>query len=445
MKRKKIHLKSLFLMIWIFTGLQFLFSNTGINPDIKKMTEAVSQDNVAEILKKMESYQTRNLLSSSRENFGIAAAGRWLLERFKAAGPRLNVYMDTYDLLPQGRIRRAVRVENVTAVLPGRHTGEKERIFLVNAHYDSYARSRERGSNSEFIDNPAPGVNDDISGVAALLEMARVLSDYHFDATIYLVAVSGEEQGLIGSTLLAEKLKKEKKNLAGVIALDMIGNIEGGNGLIDNKRIRVFSAGPDDSVSRQLARYTKKIGESYFPSAEVQLIFRADRFGRGGDHTPFVLEGWPGIRMMEANENFGRQHTDKDTFEYVSLPYCTRNIRIVTAILASLASAPPAPKVTNERDRSLLGRGESGYDSHLRWTPAFDVEDLKGYKVYQRKTDSRLWEKEVFVGNQTEFLIRDVCIDEHVFGVSSVDKEGNESQVSVYVTSPRTKRTYKTK
>jgi hypothetical protein len=208
--------------------------------------------------------------------------------------------------------------------------------------------------------------------------------------------------------------------------------------------MRVFSAGPEDSLPRQLARYAKKVGEKYFPSAEIDCIFRPDRFGRGGDHTPFVLEGWAGIRMMEANENYSRQHTIHDTFENMSLEYCTRNIRIVASILASLAAAPPAPDINSERGRPLLGRGDSGYDARLQWN-AVSCDDLAGYKVYWRKSTSPFWENAVFVGDRTEYILEKVTIDESVFGVSAVDKDGNESQVSAYTMAPRRKSTYTAK
>ncbi len=413
--------------------------------EIDEIIQGISQENVEAILKKLESFETRHVFSSSKEGFGIMASAEWIREKFASLSPRLEVFFDDYFLAPQGgRLNREVTMRNVVAVLPGKQSGDQERIFLVNAHYDSFARKADSSFPRDSYDNPAPGVNDDSSGVAALIEMARMFSRYEFDATIYFVAFAGEEVGLVGSTLMAARLKEEEKRIDGVITLDMIGNIEGGSGLIDNKRMRVFSAGPEDSLSRQLSRYAKKTGEKYFPSAEIDCIFRADRFGRGGDHTPFVLEGWAGIRMMEANENYSRQHTVHDTFDNMSLDYCTRNIRIVASILASLAAAPPAPDINSERGRPLLGRGESGYDAQLRWNPV-SCDDLAGYKIYWRKSAAPFWENEVFVGDRTEYTLEKVTIDESVFGVSAVDKDGNESQVSAYTMAPRRKSTYTVK
>ena len=409
--------------------------------DIESIMRDISKENVEIILKKLESFQTRHVFSSDREGFGIKASADWIHEKFSSSSPKLKVFFDTYELPPQRRINRDVTMRNVVAVLPGRLTGDQERIFLVNAHYDSYARKIGDQFPKDSNDNPATGVNDDSSGVAALIEMARTFSRFEFDATLYFAAFAGEEVGLVGSTLMAARLKEEGKTIDGVITLDMIGNIEGGSGLIDNKRMRVFSAGPADSSSRQLARYAKRVGEKYFPSAEIDCIFRADRFGRGGDHTPFVLEGWAGIRMMEANENYSRQHTTNDTLDNMDLDYCTRNIRIVASILASLASAPPAPGITSERGRALLGRGKDGYSAQLRWNPV-SSDNLAGYKVYWRKTTAPFWENEIFVGNVSEYTLEKVTIDESVFGVCAVGKDGNESQISAYTMPPRNKSTY---
>jgi len=428
------------LFLVLILGLPPLFAYQ--TPDIAELTVQISQDNVKEILTNLEGFQTRHVLSSDKDNFGIRASADWIHKKFSSLSPRLKVYFDSYELEPQGRMNKGYSLRNVVAVLPGRLTGASEQIFLLNAHYDSYARKEDESFPKDSFDNFAPGVNDDSSGVAALIETARVFSQHEFDATLYFVAFAGEEVGLVGSTLMAARLKEEGKNIAGVLTLDMIGNIQGGNGVFDNKRIRVFSAGPADSASRQLARYAKRVGEQYFPAAYVDCIYRADRFGRGGDHTPFVLEGWPGIRIMEANENYSRQHTVHDTLDNMDLEYCTRNIRIVASILASLASAPPAPSIASERGRPLLGRGDSGYAAQLKWNPV-SSENLKGYKVLWRKTTSPDWEKEISVGNQTEYTLNDVSIDEYIFGVCAVDQNGNESLVSAYTMAPRSKRTYR--
>lgn len=434
--------------IIFLTGIFIFFLSPTLafqDPDIQSLIDKIDQNQVEQILKNLESFKTRHVFSSDREGFGINAAAEWIYNTFQDLNQELNVFFDTYDLKAQGgRMNKETTIRNVVAVLQGKLQGLDERIFIVNAHYDSIARNDDGNFSRDYFDNYAPGVNDDGTGIAALLEMARVFISPNFDVTLYFVAFSGEEVGLVGSSLMAERLKKQGKNIVGVIGLDMLGNIEGGNRMIDNRRIRVFSGGPMDSSSRQLARYVKKVGEAYFPSAHLQLIFREDRFGRGGDHTPFVLEGWPGIRMMEAIENYSRQHTVHDTLDNLSLDYCTRNIKIVASVLASLASAPPQPKVNNENGRPLLGRGESGYDAHLRWLPV-KSEDLSGYKIYWRSTSAPFWEKEHYIGDTTEYVLKNISIDEYVFGVSAVDKKGHESLISAYVMPERTKRSYETK
>ncbi len=437
--------RMLSLFVLVIVCLASSHAAAALNPKITSLIQDVSRENVEAFLKKLASFQTRHAHSSDREGFGNKAAAEWLQTEFERFNPRLKVSLDTYELPPQGgRIIRPTTIRNVVAVLPGRQTGPDERIFVINAHYDTFARRADGSRSRDDFDNDAPGVNDDASGVAALLELARVFKDKEFDATVYFVAFSGEEIGLVGSTLMAASMKQEDKNVCGVIGLDMIGNIEGGSERIDNSRIRVFSEGPMDSPSRGLARYAKQVGELYFLSVEVDLIYRADRFGRGGDHTPFVQEGWAGIRLMEANENYSRQHTIDDTFDHMSLDYCTRNIRIIGSILASLAAAPPAPLVNDERGRPMLGRGESGYDAALKWEPVL-CDDLAGYIIHWRKTTSPYWEKAIPVGNVNEYILEDVTIDEYVFGVGAVDKEGNESMVSAYSMAPRSKRVYEVK
>lgn len=438
-----MRMKYFFIFLGTFAVLANPYTAEAQNPRIVDIVRKVSQEEVADILTQLERFTTRNLLSSHKPNFGIRASAEWIYERFKAANPDLVVSYDEYTLPKQGRrLVNDVVLRNVLAVLPGQGCG-KDRIFLLNAHYDTISRSADGRFHSEDVDTPAPGSNDDGSGIAALIETARVFSGQAFDATIYLTAFAGEEMGLIGSTLLAQKLKEDGKDVAGVITLDMIGNVEGGNGAVDSERIRIFSSGPSDSCSRQLARYAKTSAELYFPSLSADLIFRADRFGRGGDHTPFVLEGFAGIRLMEANENFSRQHTPEDTSANLSLPYCTRNIRVVAAILASLASAPPAPKVVNSRGQPMLGRGTSGYDAALSWDP-IACDDMAGFIICWRKTTDPYWTDRRFVGNVTNYTFPDVSIDEYVFGVCAVDKEGNESLVSAYVMPPRARRTFET-
>ena len=442
----KSRILSSIIIIFLLVSIAFSKAPSRINPKIEEIINSISEKKVTQILHQLECFETRNVFSEPiKDNFGIKAAGEWIYDQFKSYSPELKVYFDCYHLKKQGRrLHKDFELCNVVAVLPGKDAVKKERIFIVNAHYDSIARSADGQFHFEDVYTPAPGVNDDGSGIATLLEMARVMSKYEFDATIYFVAFAGEEVGLVGSTLLAQKMREQGKNIEGVIALDMIGNIEGGNGYIDNKGLRVFSSGVPDSGSQQLARYIKRFGEKYFPERAIRLFYRTDRFGRGGDHLPFLQQGFPGIRVMEANENYSRQHTAQDTLENMSPVYCTSNIKVVAACLSSLAWAPPSPVIDNEQGYPMLSRGESGYDALLEWKMPYEIEDLAGYKVFMRKTTSPFWENEFTLGKETKFLIKNLSIDEYVFGVAALDEEGHESMVSSYVMPARAKFAYKT-
>lgn len=407
---------------------------------LKKAVAQVSEQNLAFTIKTLQSFKTRNLLSEQKAvNFGIGAARRWLLKEFqKISG--LEVIDDGY-LLPKqgGRIVKDTQLHNLVAIKKGK--SQKERIIIVNAHYDTIAVSKDGKFNYEDVNTEAPGANDDASGVAAVLEMARIIAGYETEATIHFIAFAGEEQGLVGSTLYAQKMKQQGKNVEAVLTMDMISNIKAGNGYIESTRVRVFSEDPNDSPSRELARYVRRIGEMVLPAMEVDLIFRADRFGRGGDHTPFVVEGYPGIRFTEARENYSNQHTTTDVFDNLSVPYCADITRIILASVLSLACAPEAPVVTNERGAPLLGRGQ-GYDAELRWKWHGEMNKIAGFKVYVRDTKAPFWERSYFAGKTDSFILKNVSIDDLTFGVAAVGTNGLESLVSVYRMPPRRRAEY---
>ena len=445
-----------------------------VNPTVKKIVESVSEERIADILKKLESFETRDIFSDDDSpTRGIGAARRWISDQFKSYSPRLEVRFDSYKVKKKGRIVRDVDIHNVVAVLPG--TLNPERQFIISGHYDSLALIRRPNPEATPTDGAAgtnagtggdasptpnlarfdlsmlaktePGVTDDGSGTAAVMELARIMSQYEFEKTIVFVAFAGEEEGLIGSSLYARKAKAENQIIDGVLNNDIIGSEVSGNGRIDNGTAWVFSEEPADSNSRQLARYIKEVSERYLPSMKLDLIFRADRIGRGGDHTPFNQEGYAGVRFTTANENYANQHTVTDTFANTSVPYTARVVRCNAAALASLALAPKAP-VTSEvltsgprkgQTASLIGRGKSRYDAALRWKNEKPEPDLLGYVVVMRKSTSPNWEKEIFVGNVTEYTLKDVSIDEMIFGVKAIDRDGNESLVSAYVQGPRQK------
>jgi peptidase M28-like protein len=448
-----------------------------INPTVKKIVDSVSQERIADILKKLESFETRDIFSEDdHPTRGVGAARRWIFDQFKSYSPRLEVRFDSYRVKKKGRIYRDVDIHNVVAVLRGKV--HPERQFIISGHYDSLALVRRPGAGgstptdgaagsaspeapgptTEFQFDPSriaqrePGVTDDGSGTAAVMELARILSQYEFEQTIVFVAFAGEEEGLVGSSLFARKARKENQIIDGVLNNDIIGSEVSGNGRIENGTLQVYSEEPADSNSRELARYIKDIGERYLPSMNVELVFRADRIGRGGDHTPFNQEGYAAVRFTTPNENYANQHTMTDTFENTSVPYTSRVIQVNAAALSSLALAPKAPVTTEVLTTGprkgqtvpMIARGKSRYDAALRWKNENPEADLLGYVIVMRKSTSPFWENELFVGNVTEYTLKDVSIDDVVFGVKAIDKDGNESLVSPYIPGPRQKIEFET-
>lgn len=431
-----------------------------LDPRIQKLLSEISEEQLASLLQKLQSFETRNTLSSQdKPARGIGAARQWILEALQRASPRLQVSFDTHQIAAQGRITRDVELRNVMAVLPGKNP----RRIYVSGHYDSLARAatapaapggqpRPAGAagqppaatppSAEPLDNFAPGANDDGSGTALTLELARVFaqSGLEFDATLVFIALAGEEQGLVGAHAHAQKAADEKRAIDGVFNNDIVGNAVGGNGIIDGESVRVFSEGAEDSPSRQLARYLQRQAARYVPSHRVRLVARHDRFGRGGDHTAFNQRGYAAVRISEANEHYARQHTVEDTIDGVSIPYLARNARVNAAAVAVMALAPPAPKVKNDSGAPMLGRRPSGYDAQLRWAVS---PGAVGYRVFWREAWTPDWQHEITVGNVTEFVLSNVSIDDYVFGVAAIGPGGHESTVSAYVNPPRAESTVK--
>jgi Zn-dependent M28 family amino/carboxypeptidase len=346
-----------------------------------------------------------------------------------------------------------VDLYNVVAVLPG--TTNKEQRIIISGHYDTIVMGRPTGAPAAPGEAPpmrdpdldAPGVTDDGSGTACVMELARVLSKYEFEKTLVFITFAGEEEGLLGSSLYAGKAQAAHQKIEAVLNNDIIGSDVSGSGRMDNRRVSVFSEDPNDSPSRELARYIRDMADRYLPAMRVDTVFRADRFGRGGDHTPFNQEGFTAVRLSSPEENFANQHTVTDTFANTSVPYITLVTKINGAVAASLAWAPKAPVTAEVTERDgqkvttlLLTRGKSRYDAALKWKHENPEADLAGYAVVWRSTTTPYWEHEVFVGNMTEYTLPDVSIDDLIFGVKAIDKDGNESLVSPYVQAPRTKR-----
>jgi len=437
-----------FLILLLFSSTLFSQQLVKRNSTVVEIIQKISADSIKRNIEKLVSFYTRHSLSDTiSQNRGIGAARRWIkseLERYsRESGGRLKVEFDEF-IAPAGpRVPKPTKMANVIATLPGKIY--KDKVYIVSAHYDS--RAGDALDSTGF----APGANDDGSGTAAVLELARVLSKYEFDFTIMFVLFAGEEQGLLGSRHLAKKLKDSGIVVLGVLNNDIIGNTEGGNGIVDNTRVRVFSEGlpisrdesmlrlitqvglENDSPSRQLARYFKEVAERYLDNFQIELIFRRDRFLRGGDHTPFNEQGFPAVRISEMNENYARQHqnvrTEKgvkygDLPEFVDYEYCANITRANASVLYHLANAPHPPQ------NPVIKISELEYDTTLKWD--LNTEgDLMGYNICIRGTTSPLWEKKIFVGKVNEFTLKNVSKDNFIFGIQAVDLDGNESLIVI--------------
>ncbi|MBW8867160.1 MAG: M28 family peptidase [Acidobacteria bacterium] len=422
---------------------------TDLDPGIVKLVGSVSEERLGAILKKLESFETRSSLSSTTSpTRGIGAARQWILDEMKSYSPKLQVSFDSYQVPPQGRITRPVELRNVMAILPGR----SPRRIYVSGHYDTLARPGGQGASNAGgaaaaadpdapaarpadpnapLDNFAPGVNDDGSGTALTIELARIFSQsgVDFDATLVFMCHVAEEQGLVGARLHA------------VLNNDIVGNDRGGNGIIDGATIRVYAEGPEDSPSRELARFVQRWGGRYVPSHKVRPMARPDRFGRGGDHSAYNQLGFTAVGFRESRENFMRQHDVRDTYEGISLPYLAQNARVNAAAAATLALAPPPPSVVNERNQPQITRAPSGYDANLKWSAA---PGAAAYRIFWREAWGPDWQHELLVGNVTNIVLPNVQIDDYVFGVAAVDAHGHESFVTAYVTPARASTPIKT-
>ena len=415
---------------------------------VAKIVAGISEARLQQLVERLAGFGTRHTLSeTSSSTRGIGAARQWIVDELQRSSPRLQVGFDTYHVAKAGRITRDVELRNVVAVLPGRTA----RRIYVTAHYDTV--SIPGGQNASGTRPPgqtapdaqlradqdynvdAPGANDNGSGTALTMELARVLAEsgLQFDATLVFALWAGEEQGLFGSRAHAQRIAGEKLTVDAVLNNDIVGNSRGGSGAADGGMVRLYSNGPEDSPSRALARYVQRAAALYVPSHRVRLMAREDRFSRGSDHSSFNHHGFPAVVFREANENFEKQHAPTDTVDGVDAAYLARNARINAAAAASLALAPPAPTVTNERRQPTMGRQPSGYDANLRWTAS---PGAVSYRVYWRDAWANDWQGDQPVGNVTTFVFEKKSIDDFVFGVAAVGDGGNESAVSAYVALP---------
>jgi hypothetical protein len=467
-------------------GLTSGFAPAGdrvINPKIQEMMGQVSEARIKTILEKMESFGTRNTMSNAEDPArGVGAARTWILNEMQSYSPKLQVRFEKFRVKKQGqRVFKDVDLYNVVATLPGKKMPET--VIVVSAHYDSLnlgtrpAGAPAAGPGTDagagvpsgsgvpggaaagmtletFEKNaelPAPGVCDDGSGVATVMELARVMSQYEFDKTVAFVAFAGEEQGLIGSGLQAAKAKKENQVIEAVLNNDIIGTDVAGNGRMGNGSVSIYSDEMMDSVSQQLSRYVREIGERYLPSMKINTVFMGDRLGRGGDHTPFQWEGFAAVRVSTPNEVYANQHRATDTLANMSVPYTAKVAKVNLVAAASLALAPKPPVVLPEpragggrqggggrRPTPMIARG-GGYDAVLRWRAAGPEDDIKGYAIVMRATTSPYWEQEIYVGKVNTYTLKDVSIDDAKFGVKAIGANGAESLVTSYAYPPRQK------
>ena len=413
-------------------------------PQIDKIVAEISSKRIENYVKKLVGFETRHTMSdTTSETTGIGAARRWIKAEMErcGAGTGLQVAFDSHIAPVSARISRPTEIVNVVATLPGTQDASKERLYVVSGHYDS--------RNTDIMDatGKAPGANDDASGTAAVMEMACVMAKYKFDATLVFMTVAAEEQGLLGAGHWAKQAREKNLNVAGMFTNDIIGSSRADDGRVDNKQVRLFAqsipatkemsdavrqlvatGGENDSISRQLARHVKEQGERYVKGFKVSVIQRHDRYLRGGDHMPFLEQGFAALRFTEPNEDFSHQHQNLrtedgkvygDLLDFVDYDYTAKVAKVNAAALATLALAPAAPSGVKVRTDKLVN------DSTLLWQ-ANPEPDLAGYRIVWRETTAAGWQGSKFVGNVTEATVN-LSKDNYFFGVQAVDKDGNVS------------------
>ncbi|MCK0191184.1 M28 family metallopeptidase [Arenibacter sp. F20364] len=426
----------------------FLFSYCLLGQTDQRIYDIINEVSAERIKKDvtvLANFGTRHTLSDTLSDIrGIGAARRWIKSEFDRISENCNDCLEVTfqkDLVKKeesNRIPKDVWVVNVVAIQKG--TTYPNRYIIMSGDIDS------RVSDANNYTSDSPGANDNASGMAGTIEAARVLSKYKFENSIIYLGLSGEEQGLFGGQGLVKSAQEMGWDIIGIFNNDMIGNIKGVDGIISNTDFRIFSepvppteterernmrryyGGEVDGISRQLARYVHKNVITYMPEMNPMMIYRLDRFGRGGHHRPFNDAGYAGIRIMEAHENYTQQHQDirlengiayGDVLEHVNFDYAKKLTSVNAINLASLAWAPPAPK-----EVKIGGIVEPS--AKLQWSK---VPGAKGYKIYWRDTTSPTWDHSRFVGDISEFTLEGVVLDNYFFGVSAVGMDGFESVV----------------
>lgn len=415
------------------------------DPIIESMVSEVNSDSLKSHIQNLVKFGTRSTLSTTIDpKKGIGAARAWVLSRFqefaKQSDGRMTAKIDSWTQPKDAkRVDADIQMGNVMATLKGSDPTD-DRIFLVSGHIDS------RVSNVMNRTDDAPGANDDGSGTAAVVELARVMAKAKFPATVIFLVVSGEEQGLLGAEHLATKAVEEKWNIEGILNNDIMGsNNSNGTNIIDNTKVRIFSEGlpffeldkkvssirnfgqENDGKARTLARYAKEIGERYVDNLEVVMVYRNDRFLRGGDHTPFVQKGFPAVRITEMNENYEHQHQDirtekgiryGDLAEFMDFEYLRKNTAMNLATLSNLAKAPSTVQNLTIDTKNLTN------STTLFWqTPKSGK--VKGYYVLMRETYQPFWQKKIFTTKNG--IVLPYSKDHYFFAVQAVSEDGNES------------------
>ncbi|MGQ8366980.1 M28 family metallopeptidase [Glaciecola sp. 1036] len=436
------------LMLATQSATTFAQEPNSTDAQMRDILHKVSAQRIEQDITTLVNFGTRHTLSETESDTrGIGAARRWIKDEFdkisSQCGGCLEVFFQSRVFSGETRIPDPVEVVSVIAIQRG--SSDADRYVLMSGDIDS------RVSDVMNFTDDAPGANDNASGVAGVLEAARVLSQHKFNGSIVYAALAGEEQGLFGGKVLAEHALENNWQLQAVLNNDMIGNIEGVNGVIDNTtarifaegtrqnessseaRLRRFTGGEVDSPSRNLARYIDKMADLYMDNLDTMVIYRLDRFRRGGHHRPFNDLGFPGVRIMETNENYNRQHQDLreedgikygDTLDGVNFEYAAKLTGLNAISLASMAWAPSPPT-----EVEISGAVQPSTTLKWKALDAAKNPQLKGYKIYWRYTDAPQWQFSQFVGKVNEFTLENVVIDNYFFGVASVSEDGYESPV----------------
>jgi hypothetical protein len=439
-------MKKIYTTLFLLTTLFYTKSYAQTPADFYSIINEVSEERIKADITTLANFGTRHTLSDTlSQNRGIGAARRWIFKEFQEIAKTCKgcievSYQKNYHEPNERRIVKPVWINNVVAIQKG--TKYPNRFIIMSGDIDSRI-----SDPTNYIDD-SPGANDNASGMAGTIEAARVLSKYSFENSIIYAGLAGEEQGLYGGAGLAKYAQEQGWEIIGIMNNDMIGNIKGVDGVIDNRTFRIFSeptpaneserarksrrfyGGEVDGISRQLARYIHKTVQTFMPEMNPMIIYRLDRFGRGGHHRPFNDVGYAGVRIMEAHENYTQQHQDVqvengiaygDVVEAVNFGYAKKLTAVNAINLAALGWAPPAVK-----ELSIGGVVEAS--AKFKWTKTED-ENIAGYKIYWRDTTSPTWDHSRFVGNMEEATLEGIVVDNFFFGMATVGKNGIESPV----------------